>query len=201
MIARLTGIIVSKRPTEIVVDVHGVAFSASVPFSPSSAVGEKGTDVVLLTHLHVREDAIQLYGFATEDERDAFRLLLTVNGIGPRMALGVLSGITVADLKSHVAGGNTSALTAIPGIGKKIAERLVMELKEKIAKTTTPAAGTQGNEGQRSIRQEALSALLSLGFQKSAAEKAVRDALVEAPDAAASVEHLVRISLRHATRQ
>jgi Holliday junction DNA helicase RuvA len=199
MIARLSGTVVTKHPTEIVVDVHGIAFGASIPFSTSSAVGEPGSEVVLLTHMHVREDAIQLYGFATEEERDAFRLLLTVNGIGPRMALGVLSGISVADLTLHIARGNTSALTAIPGIGKKIAERLVMELKEKIAKTVT--ASPQSTDAQRPIRQEALSALLSLGFQKSAAEKAIRDALLESPDAGNSVEHLVRVSLRHATRQ
>jgi Holliday junction DNA helicase RuvA len=199
MIARLTGTIVDKHPTDIVVDVHGVAFSASIPFSTSSAVGEPGSEVVLLTHMHVREDAIQLYGFATQEERDAFRLLLTVNGIGPRMALGVLSGITVGDLKSHIAGGNASALTAIPGIGRKIAERLVMELKEKVAKTATTSP--QSNDGQRPTRQEALSALLSLGFQKAAAEKAIRDAVLESPDAGSSVESLVRVALRHATRQ
>jgi holliday junction DNA helicase RuvA len=199
MIVRLTGTIVSKHPTEVVVDVNNVAYSAAVPVSTSSVLGDPGDAVQLLTYMHVREDAIQLFGFATDDERDTFRLLLTVNGIGPRMALAVLSGMTVADLRAHIASGNAGALTAIPGIGRKIADRLVMELKDRVARTAT--TGAQGGESQRGSRQEALAALLSLGFQKTAAEKAIRDALLASPEAGDSVEKLVRASLRHATRQ
>jgi holliday junction DNA helicase RuvA len=199
MIVRLTGTIVSKHPTEVVVDVNNVAYAAAVPVSTSSVLGDPGDSVQLLTYMHVREDAIQLFGFATDDERDTFRLLLTVNGIGPRMALAVLSGITVAELRTHIATGNAAALTAIPGIGRKIADRLVMELKDRVARAAT--AGAQGGESQRGSRQEALAALLSLGFQKTAAEKAIRDALLASPEAGDSVEKLVRASLRHATRQ
>jgi Holliday junction DNA helicase RuvA len=202
MIAQLSGTLIAKLPTEVVVDVRGVGYAAAIPLSTYSTIGEIGTAVVLLTHLHVREDALQLYGFSTEEEREAFRLLVSVNGIGPRMALAILSGIPPSDLRTYISGGNASALTAVPGVGKKIAERLILELRDKIGRTgSTAEVWVPGSEGQRQARAEALAALLSLGFQRPAAEKALKDALLESPDAGLTVEALIKAALRRSARQ
>jgi Holliday junction DNA helicase RuvA len=201
VIARLTGKLASKTPTEIVVDVGGVAFALSIPLSTFERLAEAGGPVSVFTHLHVREDALQLYGFFTEEERDIFRTLISVNGIGPKMAQGILSGIPVAELKGHILSGNSTALTAIPGVGRKIAERLVVELRDRIAKTdgTTLAAGASTPNGSR-IRSEALLALTSLGYNRAAAEKAIRGAVQESLDAESSVEALIKAALRHAAQ-
>jgi Holliday junction DNA helicase RuvA len=201
VISRLSGTIVSKSPTDVVIDVHGVGYALSIPLSTYGVLGETGTQATLCTHLHVREDVLQLYGFATEAERDLFRLLLGVNGIGPKMAQGILSGIPATELKSHIAAGNAGALTAIPGVGRKIAERLIVELRDRIGRlepSSTLLAGATSDQSR--LRSEALLALTALGFQRAAAEKALRDALHESPDAEASVESLVKASLRHAAR-
>jgi Holliday junction DNA helicase RuvA len=200
MIARLSGRLAAKSPTEIVVDVGGVSFALSVPLPTFERLPEPGSPVSVFTHLHVREDALQLYGFFTEEERDLFRILISVNGIGPKMAQGILSGISTADLKSHILSGNSGALTSIPGVGRKIAERLVVELRDKISRldgASAPAGGSSSPEGSR-IRTEALLALTSLGYNRPAAEKAIRGALQESPDAESTVESLIRAALRHA---
>ena len=199
MIARLTGKLAAKSPTEIVVEVGGVAFALSIPLSTFERLAEAGSQVSVFTHLHVREDALQLYGFSTEEERDLFRTLISVNGIGPKMAQGILSGIPAADLKNHILSGNSTALTAIPGVGRKIAERLVVELRDRISKTDgmTLSAGASTLNGTR-IRAEALLALTSLGYNRAAAEKAIRGAVQESLDAESSVEGLIKAALRHA---
>ncbi len=201
MIARLSGKLAAKSPTEIVVDVGGVAFALSIPLSTFEKIPDPGATVSVYTHLHVREDALQLYGFSSEEERDIFRTLISVNGIGPKMAQGILSGIPVADLKAHIISGNSGALTAIPGVGRKIAERLVVELREKISKSDGGAlsAGGAATGGSR-IRAEALLALTSLGYNRLAAEKAIRGAVQESADAEVSVETLVKAALRHAAQ-
>jgi len=201
MIARLTGTLAAKSPSEIVVDVGGVAFALSVPLSTSERLADVGARVSVYTHLHVREDALQLFGFSTEEERELFRVLLSVNGIGPKMAQGILSGIPPADLKLHILSGNAAALTSIPGVGRKIAERLVVELRDRIARTDGGAAtgGTSATNGSR-IRTEALLALTSLGYNRLAAEKAIRNAVAESAEAESSVESLVKAALRHATQ-
>jgi Holliday junction DNA helicase RuvA len=199
VIARLTGKLAAKSPAEIVVDVGGVAFALSIPLSTFDRLADVGSQVSVHTHLHVREDALQLYGFFTEEERDIFRTLISVNGIGPKMAQGILSGIPVAALKGHILSGNSMALTAIPGVGRKIAERLVVELRDRIAKSdgATLSAGASTPNGSR-VRAEALLALTSLGYNRPAAEKAIRGAVQESPDAESSVEALVKAALRHA---
>jgi Holliday junction DNA helicase RuvA len=201
VIARLTGKLASKTPAEIVVDVGGVAFALSIPLSTFERLAETGDQVSVYTHLHVREDALQLYGFFTEVERDLFRTLISVNGIGPKMAQGILSGIPVADLKGHILSGNSLALTAIPGVGRKIAERLVVELRDRISKIdgTTLSAGASSLNGSR-IRSEALLALTSLGYNRAAAEKAIRGAVQESLEAESSVETLIKAALRHAAQ-
>ncbi len=201
MIGRLTGTLVTKSPTEVLLDVHGVGFVLAIPLSTFDVLGSPDATVTLFTHLHVREDALQLFGFATEEERDLFRILLSVNGIGPRMGQAILSGVSPAALKSHIATGNTGALTAIPGVGRKIAERLVVELRDKIASLAPGAGLLAGTSGEQSrIRMEALLALASLGYNRNAAEKAIGLALKESSDHEITVESLVKASLRHASK-
>jgi Holliday junction DNA helicase RuvA len=194
MIARLHGTLLAKGPTEAVVDVGGVGYALSIPLSTFERLGDTGSAVTLLTHLHVREDSLQLFGFATDTEREMFRLLLSVSGIGPKLAQTVLSGIPAADLRAHIGTGNLGALTAVPGVGRKTAERLVLELREKMARLTPDAPS--GLPGESSTRQEALLALTSLGYPRPAAERAVRAALQASPEAEATLESLIKAALR-----
>ena len=200
MIASLIGYLKVKNPTEVLVDVNGVGYAVLIPLSTFEKLGDIDTRVTLFTHLHVREDAMQLYGFATQEERTAFKLLISVNGIGPKIAQGILSGISVADLKQHVTGGNLSALTSIPGVGRKTAERLVMELRDKVVRIEVSAQGVPlRSEGEEAIRQEALLALTSLGYNRPAAEKALRQVLTEAKGVKLSLQDLIKKALRYTT--
>ncbi len=200
MIATLRGTLTAKAPTEIVLDVGGVGYGLSIPLSTFEKLDREGAVVTLCTYLHVREDALHLYGFLTEEERTLFRLLLSVTGIGPRVALGILSSIPSGDLRTHLAAGNTGALTAIPGIGRKLAERLVVELRDKISKAEfrDGTALIPGDPRSRA-RSEALLALTSLGYSRPVAERAVRAAADELGEQAAHVEELLKAALRHAT--
>jgi Holliday junction DNA helicase RuvA len=200
MIARLTGVLAAKSPTEIIIDAGGVGYGVSIPVSTFEALGEVHSTVSIYTHLHVREDALQLYGFATEEERDVFRALIAVSGIGPKIAQGILSGISAADLKSHILSGNAAALTSIPGVGRKTAERLVMELKDRIGKIESAAPADMAGDGQGKVLTEALLALTSLGYNRAAAERAVRAALHETRTAGETVESLIKAALRHAAK-
>jgi len=197
MISTLQGTLVSKSPTEVVIDVGGVGYGLHIPLSTYEATGGVGSNVKLYTHLHVREDALQLYGFASEQERAVFRLLVSVNGVGPRMAQGILSRSSVSEFKNHIAQGNLSALTAIPGVGRKTAERLVVELREKVVRLepeTSLQAGAADPQSQ--TRSEALLALISLGYTRSVAERALRGAIQES--GSSSVEALIKAALRNA---
>ena len=197
MIASLTGILKAKLPTEVLVDVNGVGYSISIPFSTFEKLGEPYATVTLLTHLQVREDALQLYGFLTEDERYFFRLLISVSGIGPKIAQGILSGISVKELRDHIVGGNAGALTAIPGIGKKTAERLILELREKVSRTDgSSGIAPRPSDDQRT---QALMALTSLGYSKSISEKALQRVFSESPPTNLSLEEIIKRALRHTT--
>ncbi|HXX64858.1 MAG TPA: Holliday junction branch migration protein RuvA [Bacteroidota bacterium] len=199
MIARLEGVLRAKSPTEIVIEVHGISFSLHIPLSTYEHLGPLDGPAAVFTYLHVRQDLLQLYGFASEEERDLFRVLIAVNGIGPKMAQTILSGIPPAELKSHIASGNSQALTAIPGVGRKIAERLVLELRERVGKLDSSAISRTGPLDEPSrVRSEALMALISLGYNRVTAEKAVRNALQESKNGHASVEELIKAALRHA---
>ncbi len=199
MITSLRGTLASKTPTEAVLLVNGIGYSVSIPLSTFEVLGEVNSTLSLHTYLHVREDALQLYGFATEAERDAFRLLISVSGIGPKMAQGILSGISVADLRSRIAEGNTAALTTIPGIGRKLAERLVVELRDRLPRLESgPSLLPPGTADQTRIRSEALLALTSLGYTRAAAEKALRAALQETNGV--SVEELIKAALRQTAK-
>lgn len=196
MIGSLTGTLKHKSPTEVILDVNGVGFAVIIPFSTYEKLGSPGSVVTLVTHLHVREDALLLFGFFTEEERFFFKLLISVNGIGPKIAQGILSGISVPDLRQHIANGNLPALTAIPGVGKKTAERLVVELRDKIEKTETGQAGQAGTEDGTGLRQEALLALTSLGYNRQQAEKAIRLVLQDATGEKPSLQDLIKKALR-----
>ena len=197
MIASLTGILRTKTPTEVLVDVQGVGYAVSIPLSTFEHLPDVGSTVTLLTHLQVREDAFQLYGFESENERLLFRHLISVNGIGPRIAQSILSGISVDDLRDQILQGNVGALTAIPGIGRKTAERLVLELREKVARLGSVASPSARPADD--IRTQALLALTSLGYSRPVAEKALRSVLNESPGVTLTIEELIKKALRYAT--
>ena len=176
MIGRISGKLLAKQPPQIIVDVHGVGYEIDVPMSTLYQLPAAGADVTLLTHLTVREDAHLLYGFATEQERTVFRQLLKISGVGARTALSVLSGMSVNDLHVAVSQQDTGRLTKIPGIGKKTAERLLLELKDKLKITVmlTPAAAAA------SASSDVVNALLSLGYNDKEASWAVRQLSADA---------------------
>ncbi len=176
MIGRITGKLIHKQPPQIVVDVHGVGYEIDVPMSTLYQLPAVGADILLFTHLTVREDAHLLFGFATEQERTVFRQLLKISGVGARTALSVLSGLSVADLHAAVSTQDSARLTTVPGIGKKTAERLLLELKDKfhITVSATQAAGV--SHASRDI----VNALLSLGYNDKEASWAVKQLPLDA---------------------
>lgn len=170
MIGRIQGKLVEKHPPQIVVDVRGVGYELDVPMSTFYQLPATGAEVTLYTHLVVREDAHQLYGFATESERHAFRQLLRITGVGARTALAVLSGLSVADLREAVAAQDGERLTRIPGVGRKTAERLLLELRDKLETGLAAPAGKRG-DGRT---QDITNALLALGYNDREATWAVK---------------------------
>ena len=192
MIAFVRGILTEKKPTHIVVDVQGVGFQLFIPLSSFKAMGEVGESVHVLTYLHAREDALQLYGFATEEERDLFLMLISVSGVGPRLAQGILSGITVDAFRRAVQHQDIASLTSAPGVGKKTAERLILELREKIGYLAEERGipATPVSPGA----EEAVLALMSLGSKRSGAVQAVQRDLQG--DASLSAEETVRQALQ-----
>jgi holliday junction DNA helicase RuvA len=193
MIATLTGTLAAKSPTWAVVETGGVGFQVFIPVSSFNALGPAGSEVRLLTHLHVREDALQLYGFATEAERRLFLLLISVSGVGPKLAQGILSGISTDEFESAVRRQDAAALVKVPGVGKKTAERLVLELRDKIG--DAPAAGSGGAVGvPSSVEDEAVLALVSLGYKRIQAQEAVRKILK--PEPSLALEETLRRALR-----
>ena len=201
MISQLRGTIVHKSPTEIVIDVNGVGYLVNVSVTTSELLRESDGTVRILTHLHVREDLMQLYGFATESERDLFRLLIAVSGIGPKMAQGILSGLNPAELREAILTGNLPALTSISGVGKKTAERIILELKGTLGKVEFPeATETAPTSIQLKTRSEALVALMSLGYARNVAERAIREVLYESRGTELTVEELIKRSLKHTSK-
>jgi Holliday junction DNA helicase RuvA len=171
MIGRLTGILVEKNPPQVLLDVQGVAYEVDVPMSTFYNLPATGERVALFTHLVVREDAHLLFGFGTEHERRAFRQLVRISGVGARTALSVLSGLSVAELAQAVTMQDTGRLTKIPGIGKKTAERLLLELKDKLGAEVTAAVGVHR---AAPVMSDVLNALLSLGYSDREAVAAVK---------------------------
>ncbi|HLB00471.1 MAG TPA: Holliday junction branch migration protein RuvA [Bacteroidota bacterium] len=197
MISRLRGLVVSRTPTELTVDVNGVGYQVSVPLSTSEALAGQRGEVTLLTYLHVREDALLLYGFATEGERGMFRMLISVSGIGPKLAQGILSGIRVDELRDAIASGNLPLLGSVSGVGRKTAERLVMELRGRITDALPSAQAGPATSRQLKVRSEAVVAMMSLGHTRGAAEKAIQAAVSESRGTEYSIEELLKKALAH----
>ena len=178
MIAQLRGRLVEKHPNRVIVDVQGVGYDVHVPLSTFYGLGEPGSDVVFRVHTQVREDTLALFGFATLLELQLFQRLIGITGIGPRLALGVLSGIEPADLVRAVRQGDVARLTGIPGVGKKTAERIGLELKDRLsAGLDLESGGLDLVVGETDMRADLLSALLNLGYHRPLAERAVSAAL------------------------
>lgn len=204
MIAYLAGKILAKHTTTVIIDVGGVGYEVNIPLSTFYDLGEAGAPIQLTIHTHVREDTLQLFGFKTLRERDIFLRLLSVSGVGPKLALTMLSGLSADELVGAIRSGDLVRLTRLPGVGKKTAERLVLELRDKIAElasaetdTGTTTAPPLANSPQ-TVREDVLSALVNLGYQKVAAEKALKTALAEHGEA--SVQVLIRRSLQQLAR-
>jgi len=199
VIAQLRGAIVEKHPSRLIVEVGGIGYDVQVPLSTFYVLGEPGTPVTLRIHTHVREDVIALYGFATALEQHLFERLISISGIGPKLALAVLSGIEPPQLVKAIRLQDVARLTAIPGIGKKTAERIGLELKDRLpaalqAAGQEPPAATPEDQ----LRDDLLSALLNLGYQRAVAEKAVDRGLKASSkgSAAAGFEEALRDVLR-----
>ena len=173
MIAFLTGTLLEKAPSRAVIDVGGVGYNVLVPLSTFYVIGDEGTRVSLRIHTHVREDIIALFGFASALEHELFERLIAISGVGPKLALAVLSGIEPAELIKAVRLQDVARLTAIPGIGKKTAERISLELKDRLPSTTAVPGQAAGLSGEDQLRTDLLSALLNLGYPRPAAEKAI----------------------------
>lgn len=200
MIAYLSGKILAKQTTTVIVDVGGVGYEVNIPLSTFYDLGEIGAPVQLTIHTHMREDALQLFGFKTLRERDIFLKLLSVSGVGPKLALTMLSGLSNDELVGAIRNGDLVRLTRLPGVGKKTGERIILELRDKMASLVSPemeaaAQKTSVTGGSSAnLREDVLSALVNLGYQKPAAEKALKAAIAEHGEA--SVQVLIRRSLQ-----
>ena len=195
MIEFLHGTLASKEAVSAVIDVHGIGYEVHIPLSTYEKLPETGGEVRLLTHLHVREDAMQLFGFATSTERGIFRQLQSISGIGARMALNILSGVTPEDLRQRVVSGDVAALTRIPGIGKKTAERIVVELRDRFSRDSTSEALKSGDE-TATVREEALMALQALGYARPVAEKTLTTIQRSGEPLPINASALIKLALR-----
>ena len=195
MIAYLRGVLAEKEVTRVVVECHGVGYEAAIPLSTFDRLPAEGTEVKLYTHHEVREDAPLLFGFATKPERDMFRLVTTVSGVGPKLALAVLSGLTVGDLQLAVSQGDAKRLAAVKGIGKKTAARIVVELKDKINPIEALANATaETSREQGAVLRDAMLALAALGFSEDIARAKVQQVLDGEPGLA-DVETILKRAL------
>ena len=196
MIALLTGKIAYKAPDYIILDVNGVGYRVQIPFSTYYALPAEGGAVSLQIHTSVKEDAINLYGFRTQQEKELFQLLIGVSGVGPKLANGILSNSEPSELADSLLRGDLARLSAIPGIGKKTAERLVLELKEKVKKLGLGQPASQDAApaaAKQEIREDVLSALINLGYKESVVQKALGDVRITED---ATVESILKQALK-----
>jgi len=197
MIARISGILIQKSVTHCVVDVHGTGYRIIVPLSTFYELPKEDQPVVLHVHTHVRDDAISLYGFHTREEREVFQMMISVSGIGPKLAVNILSGIAAGELVRAVTEEDLKRLTGIPGVGKKTAERMILELKDKAAKlgrddvTVRTVAVKTGDQ----VKEDALSALVNLGYKGSVVKDIVDRIMRKAPETP-SLDQLLKQALR-----
>jgi len=194
MISYIKGILAEKNPTSIVIETGGIGYQIEIPLSSFDAMGETGDEIVILTYLHVREDKMTLYGFATEKERKIFRLLIGISGVGPKLAQGILSGISANDLVEAITDMNIPMLTSAPGVGRKTAERIILELKDKVGSIyETSVKGFE--QKPSSVSREAVLALVSLGYNENKAQKAVNSIVREEPEL--TLEDVLKKALRN----
>lgn len=203
MIAHLSGTLIQKQPNSVIIDVGGVGYELTVPLSTFYELPETGNVVQLRAYTYVREDALQLYGFKSEGEKRLFLLLTSVSGIGPRLAITLLSGLSAEDIVQSIRQNNLARLVSVPGVGKKTAERLVVELKDKVTSATVSEAvaattHVSGEVKPSDLRDDVVSALVNLGYQRPQAERAVGDALKE--EASATFEVALKRALRTLSR-
>lgn len=199
MIAYVSGTLAEKKPTVVVIDVQGLGYQLMIPTSTYEVLPAAGQPAKLYAYQYVREDTLQLYGFATRAERETFEVMLGVSGIGPKLALAALSAMSPAELRGYVLDGDSGFLTHIPGVGRKTAERLIIELRDRMARMdfaeaeAAPLSG--GSETRAAARADALAALETLGFSRAAAEKNLRKVLRQHPGVQ-SADELIRLALR-----
>jgi Holliday junction DNA helicase RuvA len=203
MIAFLRGRVLEKHPNRLVVDVGGVGYDLAVPLSTFYTAGDAGAEISLRVHTHVREDQLALFGFATSLELTTFERLIGISGIGPKLALSVLSGIEARDLIGAIQRGDVGRLTRIPGVGKKTAERMVVELRDRLPKALAAAGATTLAEPEHALRDDLISALSNLGYQRQSIDK-VLDKVIAAADgndaSAAAFEQVLRAALKELSR-
>lgn len=202
MIASLTGRLAFKAPTHLALDVHGVGYEVFIPLSTYYGLPNLNDTTSLSIHTHVREDAIQLFGFLTSQEKDAFVLLTSISGIGPKLALSVLSSLSIPDLVSAIQAADLEKLATVPGIGKKSAGRIALELKDKLVKLHPGSAapsGLPGGEKHDTTLEDALSALVNLGYRPQDAKDALRQVKKMKPDPMV-LKELIRDSLKELAR-
>jgi Holliday junction DNA helicase RuvA len=201
MIANLRGLLIEKNPAFVIIEAGGVGYEVWIPLSTFYQLGETGSEVSLRIYTSVREDAIQLFGFSTARERELYLKLISVQGIGVKSGISMLSGMSADEIISALRNNDLAKLTAIPGVGRKTAERLVIELRDKVASIGPPdtsSAGKTGSFESERVYDDALSALLNLGYQKSAAEKALMAAQEEVSEP--NVQRLLRAALKNLAR-
>ena len=196
MIAYLRGKLVHKEPTHVVIDVGGIGYQASISFNTFSDIKDK-EDIRLATYLHVREDAQLLYGFSTDAEKSMFLNLISVNGVGPNTAMVMLSSLPPSELKAAILREDAATLQAVKGIGGKTAQRLILELKDKLRKSPSDGGSTLPGRSGNTQRQEALTALMTLGITRAAAENSI-DAVLRKSGNTISLEDLVKQALKNA---
>lgn len=197
MIDYVSGSLATKKPTEAVIDVGGIGYRILIPTSTYERLPTPGEDVTLLTHHHVREDAITLFGFVSAEERRVFELMLAVSGIGPKLALAALSALRPSEIRQRILEGDAAMLTRIPGVGKKTAERLIIELRDRFEKDGLDGGESTGSGSTPDghFRADAMAALEALGLSRSAAEKAVIGVLRKDPSIR-NAEEIIRLALR-----
>jgi len=203
LIARLSGKLIVKEPSSVIIDVGGVGYEVTIPLSTFYDLGEVGSELSLTIHTHVREDALQLFGFRTSPEKDLFLRLTSVSGIGPKLAIAILSGLPASELIAAISGNNLVKLTAIPGVGRKTAERLVVELRDKVgsiaisADTAAKASGA-GPTAEPAVYDDTVAALIGLGYAKPLAERAVTSVL--SGEGEKTIEAVLRRALKLLSR-
>ena len=196
MIGQIKGKIVNKKPTQSLIDVNGIGYIVNTSINTFEKIPDLGEMVSLFTYLSVREDSLTLFGFFTLSEKEIFEILIGVNGVGPKLAQNILSGITSNEFKEAVMSNNISRLIAIPGVGRKTAERMIIELRDKIIKVTE--SGSKEKSETYSIREDSVAAIVGLGYNYKTADKLVRDLLVQNPSL--SLEDLIKESLKNLTK-